>query len=83
MCVCVCVAAGCVWTDAPVVGRVTDLWPAPGQSSAPDLMGWEVCRGGAVSEGAGLEPDEEETNKQTNKQTNSRCASSQNVTGVL
>lgn len=60
-----CVAAGCVWTDARVVCCVTDLWPAPGQSSAPDLIGWEVCRAGAVSEEAGLESDEEETNKQT------------------
>lgn len=62
---CVCVAADCVWTDARVVSCVTDLWPAPGQSSAPDLIGWEVCRAGAVSEGAGLESDEEETNKQS------------------
>lgn len=32
---------------------VTDLWPAPGQRSAPALIGWEVCRAEAVSEGAG------------------------------
>lgn len=38
-----------------VTACVTDLWPAPGQSSAPALIGWEVCRAGAVSEGAGLQ----------------------------
>lgn len=47
---------------------VTDLWPAPRQSSAPALIGWEVCRAVAVSEGAELElvAIEVEINKQTN-----------------